>query len=138
MAGSMDLKILLWEPEEHETQLFDIFDASVNASQSADATAAKLDKLFPAGQDSKAAEAYLWSMWTIFFAVVKKIPASDERQQTLVQVVKALKTKERQTVSIWGAESSVWGDLPMMGPCMREAWNRKRQRLHVIIYRIAC
>lgn len=125
MAGPIDLSSVRPESNtsQSESQIFSILDAAINADQSPDTTATELDKLFPAGKGGEHAEAFLWPLWTLFYEIVKKVPASDERQKKLVEVVKALATKERETVTIWGADAAVWVGLPLLGPCTREAWN---------------
>lgn len=106
-------------------QLLDVFDNAVNGPQAtetaAEAAASELDGLYPAS--SADVEEYLWEMWTLLQRVAKKISASDARQQHLVNIVAKLKAKDRETVQLWGNESKVWSDLPMLGPTMREAWN---------------
>ena len=68
-------------------------------------------------------EDYLWTMWTLLERIAKKVPASDPRQQLLVSIVRKLQAKDRETIKIWGNDSKVWTELPMLGPTMREAWN---------------
>ncbi|KEY66858.1 hypothetical protein S7711_05212 [Stachybotrys chartarum IBT 7711] len=110
-----------------DAQLLDVFDKAVNALSptelSAEATAGELDRLYPAGTDD--VENYLWSMWTLLERVAKKVPALDPRQQLLVGIIRKLQAKDRETVTLWGNDSKVWSELPMLGPTMREAWNAR-------------
>ncbi|KAH7312396.1 hypothetical protein B0I35DRAFT_436896 [Stachybotrys elegans] len=108
-----------------DAQLLDILDAHVNASTPPDTTAAELDKLYPAGASSEDAENFLWNLWTLFERVVRKIPAGDDRHQGLISVVEKLKSIDRETIQLWGKDTKVWSDLPMLGPTMREAWNTR-------------
>ena len=134
MAGSLiDLQPLIAHPQNSssplEAQLLDTLDAAINALSptelSAETTAGRLDSQYPAGKGGDEAENFLWTLWTLYLNVAKKVPASDARQQLLVSIVKKLKAKERETVQLWGNDANVWADLPMLGPCMREAWNCK-------------
>lgn len=134
MAGSLiDLQPLIAHPKSAssplEAQLLDILDAAINALSptelSAETTAGELDTRYPAGKGPDKAEDFLWTLWTLFLNVARKVPATDARQQLLVSVVRKLKAKDRETVQLWGNDTNVWGDLPMLGPCMREAWNTR-------------
>jgi hypothetical protein len=134
MAGSMiDLQPLISRPKSDssplEAQLLDVFDAALNAhspsEQTAEKTAAKLDAQYPAGKGPDKAEDYLWTLWSFFLDVVRKVPSGDARLQLLVGVVQKLKAKHNETVELWGNDTKVWADLPMFGPCMREAWNTR-------------
>ncbi|KAI9151755.1 hypothetical protein HJFPF1_08965 [Paramyrothecium foliicola] len=134
MAGSLiDLQPLIAHPQspnsQLEAQLLDTLDAAINALSptelSAETTAGELDNRYPAGRGAEDVEAYLWTLWTLYLNVAKKVPANDVRQQLLVTVVKKLKAKDRETLSLWGNDTKIWSDLPMLGPCMREAWNTR-------------
>ncbi|TVY31496.1 hypothetical protein LOCC1_G008816 [Lachnellula occidentalis] len=51
-------------------------------------------------------------------------------QGPLVDIVQAVQQEsltEQEDASectIWGDEFKVWSDMPLLGPCMREVWNR--------------
>lgn len=110
-----------------------VLSAAVNdpppAGLSAEGAAAELDALYPAG-DAKAAEGFLWALWSLLIGVAQKIPADDPRQQLLAEVVRELAGKRDEEVVLWNQKTRVWSELPMLGPCMREAWNREPTRPH--------
>lgn len=105
--------------------LIKVFDAAINGNASAEATAAKIDEMFPKGQSAKVMEDFTWTLWTLFLSIAQKVPAEDERQQLLVDMVATLKAKDHGTITMWDQQCALWGDLPMLGPCMRDAWNGK-------------
>ncbi|POR35209.1 Putative oxidoreductase [Tolypocladium paradoxum] len=103
-----------------------ILSAAVNdlppTAQSAERTAGELDALYPAG-DTQAVEGFLWALWSLLIGVAQKIPADDPRQQLLAQTVQELVGKRDDEVVLWNQTTRVWSELPMLGPCMREAWD---------------
>ncbi|GAB0135776.1 hypothetical protein EsDP_00004101 [Epichloe bromicola] len=126
MASSIDISSVSKDADsKHEPHIVSVLSNAINKSSptedSAETTASEIDKLYPA--DSSDAEDWLWSFWTILVGVAKKIPADDERQQLLALTVAKLKTKRDEEVEMWGQKTRVWGELPMLGPVMRDAWN---------------
>ncbi|KAM4062967.1 hypothetical protein HRG_010470 [Hirsutella rhossiliensis] len=109
-----------------EAKMLDVLSAAVNSAESTDAAAATaatdLDKLYRA-EKPDAVEDFLWSLWMLLIATVKKVPADDARQQLLVETVAQLTRKRDDPVKLWGQDTKVWSELPMLGPCMRDAWN---------------
>ncbi|RFU81863.1 hypothetical protein TARUN_326 [Trichoderma arundinaceum] len=109
---------------EAKSKLANLLDAAINNTASrtdaAEAAADGIDQLCPRNED---AEGYLWSLWTLFIDISKRIPLDDARIQSLVEVVKKLKAKQGGSIEIWGSPSSLWADLPLFGPVMRDAWN---------------
>ncbi|RDA93915.1 hypothetical protein CP533_4507 [Ophiocordyceps camponoti-saundersi (nom. inval.)] len=112
-------------PSSHEAAILRCLSATVNEPETtADSAAESLDKLYPAdGDDVGAVEDFLWSLWSLLVGTVKKIPAEDGRQKLLVDVVASLRLRRDQEVELWGQKTRVWTELPMLGPCMRDAWN---------------
>lgn len=53
------------------------------------------------------------------------MPADDPRQELLVATLRSLQARRDDAVELWGQRTRVWGELPMLGPCMREAWNTR-------------
>lgn len=95
------------------------------ASSSATATAATIDGLFQKtlAADSNGAEDFLYTLWDVVVKSAAATPATDPRLQHLVDVMAALKKKETTEVEIWDSKVTVWKDLPMLGPALRDAWN---------------
>ncbi|PHH74198.1 hypothetical protein CDD80_3246 [Ophiocordyceps camponoti-rufipedis] len=111
-------------PSQHEAAIINLLSATVNdADPSARSAADALDKLYPAGQDVGVVEDFLWSLWSLLVGTVKKIPAHDARQKLLVDIVARLRDSRDDEVELWGQKTRVWSELPMLGPCMRDAWN---------------
>ncbi|OAA70235.1 hypothetical protein ISF_02209 [Cordyceps fumosorosea ARSEF 2679] len=113
-------------------QLADIIDIEVKDANSvkttsAEDTASKIDQLFQdsVAANSDGAEDFLYTLWDVVLESAVTIPATDQRLQQLIDVIKALQKKNTAEVEIWGAKTSVWKDLPMLGPALREAWNFK-------------
>jgi len=51
------------------------------------------------------------------------IPYSHPKQELLVNFVKTLQKNKVGVATIWFAEMQIWGDLPMLFPCLRDEWN---------------
>ncbi|PFH59561.1 hypothetical protein XA68_12193 [Ophiocordyceps unilateralis] len=108
----------------HEAGILRVLSATINDGEPKASSAAEtLDELYPAGDDVGAIEDYLWSLWSLLVGAVKKIPAQDKRQQLIVDVIARLRDSRDQEVELWGQKTKVWSELPMLGPCMRDAWN---------------
>lgn len=105
-----------------ETSLKETAPTADSAQKTADAIVKLYTEQQAAGGD---AEDFLWKLWTITIQVAKNIPASDARQAYLVNVISKLKATKGEPVEIWGQKATMWDDLALFGPCMREAWNRK-------------
>lgn len=116
-------------------QIADIIDVEVKdatssaKATSADDTAGKIDQLFQKTLSANAdgAEDFLYTFWDVVLKSVATIPATDHRLAQLLDVIKALQKKKTAEVEIWDAKTTVWKDLPMLGPALRDAWNCKPQ-----------
>ncbi|KAM3457655.1 hypothetical protein NHJ6243_007744 [Beauveria neobassiana] len=108
-----------------DTQVKDA--ASLTKATSAQDTANKIDQLFQntLAANSDGAEDFLYTFWDVTLKAVATIPATDQRLHQLITVIQALQKKDTAQVEIWGAKTSVWKDLPMLGPALRDAWNCK-------------
>ena len=115
--------------ESTQDRLYEIFNGAINHNSptqlTAESSAGEFDKLFPEAKEEDDAENYLWVFFTEFIDVAQELPPSDARQQLLVSILERLKAKKRDSIKIWGGDCKMWEDLPMFGPCMREAWNCK-------------
>ncbi|TQV98193.1 hypothetical protein IF1G_03936 [Cordyceps javanica] len=101
--------------------------ASLAKPTSTQDTADKIDQLFQKtiAANKDGAEDFLYTFWDVVLKSVVTIPATDQRLQQLINVIEALQKKNTAEVEIWDAKTSVWKDLPMLGPALREAWNFK-------------
>lgn len=134
MPERIDIASLLPEGQKGdsvESKVASILDPALNGgSASADDVVNGVSSLYRSGHDTDdKAEDFLWAFWTLYIEVAKKVPARDERQELLVSIVGALKARDDGTVEIWGNDTKVWADLPMLGPCTREAWNCRSNHL---------
>ncbi|KAL1961897.1 hypothetical protein VTN77DRAFT_930 [Rasamsonia byssochlamydoides] len=67
-------------------------------------------------------EGFLWAIWDTFIHVAKQIPHDHPAQQRLVQVIVELTQFPPVVIKLWGVETRIWNDLPLLGASMREAW----------------
>ncbi|KAK8142324.1 hypothetical protein G3M48_008982, partial [Beauveria asiatica] len=112
-------------------QIAEIIDAEVKdaaslaKATSAQDTANKIDQLFrkTLAANSGGAEDFLYTFWDVTLKSVATIPATDQRLHQLITVIQALQEKDTAQIEIWDAKTSVWQDLPMLGPALRDAWN---------------
>lgn len=103
--------------------LADLVEASSADEPAAVATAGKLDALYCAAKEPAAVEAFLWSLWSQLISTARNIPADDPRQQRLVLMMEKLQQVRDDKVELWGQTTRIWTELPMLGPCTREAWD---------------
>lgn len=135
MASTLDIKSLVGKPNTPETvakvqsQLVAILEPALNSSDpspTADSIASDIDKAYTAEYHSdEKAEDFIWTLWSLYIGIVKQLAVDDPRLPLLAEVVGRLKTKSAGTVKIWREDAKVWEDLPLLGGCMREAWNCK-------------
>ncbi|KAK3328087.1 hypothetical protein B0T19DRAFT_182744 [Cercophora scortea] len=87
--------------------------------------AEELDKNSPPVSSPQDVEDYLWRLWGIFISVARIVGQKSGRSglTTLVGIVKALKAREKGTVSLWGRDTQLWKDLPLFGAIVRDTWN---------------
>jgi len=56
-----------------------------------------------------------------------------ESQESLVDIVRAVQQHnsadeaDAKTCTVWGEKVKLWEDMPLLGPTLREAWNRGRR-----------
>ncbi|KAE8168208.1 hypothetical protein BDV40DRAFT_251517 [Aspergillus tamarii] len=126
--ASLTLSSRIESPSEQENQIFAILNeyAQPSSSTTASAAAQRIHGFAaPLLSDSKAdgLEDLLWQLWNIVINVAKQIPCDSPSQERLVDLVKALTEIPPTTIQIWGNDTKLWVDLPLLGPEMREAWN---------------
>ncbi|KAB8259245.1 hypothetical protein BDV32DRAFT_59714 [Aspergillus pseudonomiae] len=126
--ASLNLSSRIESPSERENQLFAILNEYAQPSSSITASAAAQSIhgfASPLLSDSNAdsLENLLWQFWTIVINIAKQIPCDSPSQERLVELVKALTEIPPTTIQIWGNDTKLWADLPLLGPEMREAWN---------------
>lgn len=136
MAAPIDLSALIAHPKTPDltatiqSQLVAILDPALNApgssSTTPDSVAADIDELYRAEYSSdEKAEEFVYTLWNLYISVVRQIPVDDPRLPLLADVVVALKGKASGTAKIWREDTKVWGDLPLLGASVRDAWNCK-------------
>lgn len=122
---------------EIERKVFDILQPAVSSPKSAKAAdvAADIDELYASGYTGDRAEDFLYTLWNFYIEAAKEVPvgSGDAALGLLADVVAELGAIEREEVEIWGNKSSVWKNLPMLGPCMRDAWNCTSSQPHWFI-----
>jgi hypothetical protein len=112
--------------KEKFTNLFGLLDAAIGSTASRtddanDAVANGIDEMCPRDEP----EGYLWTLWTLFIEISKRIPLDDARAQSLVEIIQKLKSKKTASIETWGSPHSLWTDMPLFGAVMRESWNGK-------------
>ena len=127
----VDVNALAQQDQQPQVQIASILEPAINADPApteltAEFAAGAIDELYTSSYNtSEQAENLFWSLWTLYIGVAKQVPADDPRQQFLVSLASRLQSRKTATVEIWGNNVSVWGDLSMLSPCMRDAWNCK-------------
>lgn len=129
----IDVSALVKDPDSLEAKIVAILQPALDSDPTAltsEALAGDIDKLYPADYEAGEGEGdvvadILWSLWSFLLKVVKKIPADDVRQQLLADALGRLQGKQRQDAKVWGQDCKMWGDLGLLGPNMREAWDSK-------------
>ncbi|KAE8377978.1 hypothetical protein BDV26DRAFT_262487 [Aspergillus bertholletiae] len=126
--ASLTLSSRIESASERENQIFTILDEYVQPSSSTTAAAAAqrihgFAAPLLSDSDVDGLENLLWQLWTITINVAKQISCDSPAQGRLVELVKALTEIPPVTIQIWGNDSKLWVDLPLLGPQMREAWN---------------
>lgn len=129
----IDLSPLVKDPDSLEARIAAILQPALDSAPTAltsEALAGDLDKLYPADYQPKEGDGdvvadILWSLWSFLIKAVKKIPADDVRQQLVADALRKLQSKERQDAKVWGQDCKMWGDLGLLGPNMREAWDMR-------------
>lgn len=149
MAPPIDLKSLIGQPQTPEltatiqSQLIATLDPALNAADpssiTADSVASDIDKLYTSEYSSdEKAEEFIYTLWALYINVVKQIAVDDPRLPLLADVIVSLKDKSSGTAQIWRETTQVWEDLPLLGSCMREAWNCEKRPsfLRILISRM--
>ncbi|KAK2746226.1 hypothetical protein FQN57_003348 [Myotisia sp. PD_48] len=67
-------------------------------------------------------ESFLLEAWDTFIELARQIPSDHGSQDRLVDLLKVLTELRPTKVQIWGEDTLVWTDLPLLAPAMREAW----------------
>lgn len=111
--------------EKQLAGLLNIDVAATTDESTALTTANTIDGLFRQALkvNKDGAEDFLYTFWDVTLKTAVTVPATDPRMQHLVAIVESLKKKNTAEVEIWGNKTSVWKDLPLLGPALREAWN---------------
>ncbi|RHZ63634.1 DUF3632 domain-containing protein [Aspergillus thermomutatus] len=116
------------ELDTTEQRIFDILNDYLQPSSTIPPSEAAqaLDALTPkasAQEEDSDLESFLWSIWGTVIDIAKQVPHDHPSQDRLVDLIHALTELPPTTVSIWGSETRLWKDLPILGPSLREDWN---------------
>ncbi|KAJ5538448.1 hypothetical protein N7494_007927 [Penicillium frequentans] len=91
--------------------------------------AKRIDELAPLGHqsededsDDERIEKFLWSLWSLIIEVIQLVPRDHQGQNRITLLVKSLSQTSRCNCTIWESEASLWEDLPLLGPFMRDNW----------------
>ncbi|RLL96285.1 hypothetical protein CFD26_106374 [Aspergillus turcosus] len=114
------------EPNSTEQRIFDILNDYLQPSSTTPPSEAAraIHALTPTQEENSDLEDFLWSTWGTIIQIAKQIPHDHPSQDRLVDLIHALAELPPTTVSIWNSETRLWKDLPILGPSLREAWNR--------------
>ncbi|KAF7155551.1 hypothetical protein CNMCM6106_004697 [Aspergillus hiratsukae] len=118
------------EPNSTEQRVFDILNDYVQpssttpAGEAAQAIHALTPKAGSTQEEKSELENFLWFIWGAIIEIAKQIRHNRASQDRLVDLIHALTELPPTTVSIWSSETRLWKDLPLLGPALREAWNR--------------
>ncbi|KAE8353402.1 hypothetical protein BDV28DRAFT_148139 [Aspergillus coremiiformis] len=124
--ASLTLSSRIESPSGQTNQIFAILNEYLQPSSSTipSVAAQSIHGLAtPLLADAESLEEFLWEFWVVFINVTKQIPCESPSQQRSVELVKALIKIPPTTIQIWGNDTRLWIDLPLLGPEMREAWN---------------
>ncbi|KAI9793195.1 MAG: hypothetical protein M1816_000616 [Peltula sp. TS41687] len=123
------------EPWIIEQKIFNLLNDYLqphNSTLTPAAAAQELNSLFPLNRVDEAGEAekeepesFLWEMWGVVIQVAKQTPwkSAASAHEKLAEFIKALRDLPSETtVPIWGSDSKIWQDLPLLGPNLVEAW----------------
>ncbi|KAF7177977.1 hypothetical protein CNMCM7691_006617 [Aspergillus felis] len=117
------------EPRSTEQHIFNILNdylqpsSTTPPSEAAQAIHALTPKAGSTQEENPDLEDFLWSTWGTIIEIAKQINGNHPSQDRLVDLIYALTELPPTTVSIWGSETRLWNDLPILGPSLRESWN---------------
>ncbi|KAK4447286.1 hypothetical protein QBC34DRAFT_410245 [Podospora aff. communis PSN243] len=72
--------------------------------------------------DNSSLEEFLYYLWELLISLMKSVPHDHPKQDLTISFLSELHLRARTTVSIWGKESRLWRDLPLLSSFLREAW----------------
>ncbi len=132
------------EPWIIELHVFDILNEYLQPSSATSPTAAaqKIDSLFPLNREEQGKkeepESFLWEIWELFGRVAQQIPWKHPSQDRLAELVKALcDLPSDMKVEIWGKDSRIWQDLPLLGPALTEMMNSTLLCMLFVTFKLA-
>jgi hypothetical protein len=65
----------------------------------------------------------LLTLWGLLATTARMIPYSHPKQELLVDFLKTLRRRKAGTAEIWMVEHQMWGDLPLIYPCLSDRWD---------------
>lgn len=117
-------------PSQEKEALTASLASNSNPLTGARAFTAPTHQLFSEGASSAALETSLMDSWAALIDVASN--TAHESQTPLVKIIQAVQQQrlsknadpDAAKVSIWGEEVTVWKDMPLLGPAIRDVWNR--------------
>lgn len=102
---------------------------------SSTAVAKELDSLFPLNRaepgEKEEPASFLCEMWGVVIKIAKQVPWKSPAQDKLAELLRVLRDlPSEMTVQIWGSDSKIWKDLPLLGPNLVEVWHGKQPITH--------
>jgi hypothetical protein len=67
--------------------------------------------------------AFLLTLWGLLALTARMIPYSHPKQELLVDFLKTLRKKKSKPVKIWTSDHQMWGELPLIYPCLSDSWD---------------
>ena len=118
------------EPWVVNQQIFDVLVVSLRPGtiQTPTDAAKAIDQLFPLNrpkegdQENEEPASFLFEMWGVVVDIAEQIPWNDPRQDSLVDIIRALRDLPDSRIvpmGSWG-DLQVWADLPLLGPVLTE------------------
>ncbi|KAI5809201.1 hypothetical protein BZA77DRAFT_391816 [Pyronema omphalodes] len=116
------------EPWVVEQQIFDIINSYLQPTDgpSASQTAEQISQLFPYHRPSSDVEkeepaSFLYELWGLVLKIAQQIQYQHPGQDKLVVLINTLRDMPSELkVPIWGSESRIWQDLPLLVPNLTE------------------
>lgn len=113
--------VKMTSPEHHS--LAASISSNAEPSTAARALTAPAEEIFSGAASEANIEGGLRRVWEAILDIAAD--TEHKSQQPLIAIVQAVQQQNFPSdVTIWGEKVRVWGDLPLFGACVRDAWNR--------------
>ncbi|RSL51605.1 hypothetical protein CEP51_015177 [Fusarium floridanum] len=75
------------------------------------------------GENEDKIRKFLWRLWNLIISIASRTQHDDERLDMLVMILKRLRDIRSDLTLLSFGMAQVWGDMPLLGECLREAAN---------------